>query len=83
MKPLIWKQNQSIHTSKPDKESVLKIEDMGKTFWWGIKYKEDSYDSFFGKTAHSIDEAKTICEEMYHSLKSGVPVSFKMGNQLP
>jgi len=61
----------------------MKVEMIGKTCWYHISYKGKSMDSFFGKTAYDVDQAKAICAELYEKYKKGETPSLLLQNNLP
>jgi len=85
MKPLIWKGSPpDLIYCEPDRKSSMKIEVMEKGYiWYAVRVGESTFDSFFGNTAKTIDEAKTICETVYKAFKNGEKFPLRIHNPLP
>lgn len=68
---------------KPTKDSVLRVQQMdSKSYWYSVKINggETIFDSFFGPTAHLLEEAKTIAQDIYEKFLKGEEVPMMMGN---
>ncbi len=57
--------------AEPEPGVLMRIEDMGKSFWFCLYYHDRHYDSFFIiPTAKTLEEAKEQCEKKYLQIKN-------------